>query len=338
MSELDNQISRLAKLTADYRIADGIGQTPENVRAWLDQFPKEHQLTLVRCLTDCLERTYFSQEKFFEFLDMLSTHEKFCGSDAAEFWITCNLLEIQGAGNSQREMVAALKARIKKNTGVKCVGGGKVYVYLDDAIFSGGRARSDLANWVEKSAPAEAELRIVTVGLYGYGKYSVEKGVREAIRNSKKNISIKFWRAVEFENNPHAPELSDVLWPVEIPQNVDAKKYYDSLPKPEKVRFRNAQNTKPTKVFPDPSACTFLEHHLLLAGVEVRKMCPQLTQFQRPLGNILFSSFGFGALFVTFRNCPNNVPISLWAGDPWVPLFPRKTNSDSAFERFVESL
>jgi hypothetical protein len=54
----------------------------------------------------------------------------------------------------------------------------------------------------------------------------------------------------------------------------------------------------------------------------------------RPLG---FGPFGvgFGSLFVTYRNCPNNAPLALWWGDPdadpshpfskWRPLVPRKT-------------
>jgi hypothetical protein len=287
---------------------------------------------------DCLERTYFSQHKFVEFLDMLSSHKEFCGPDPKSFWETCNLLDIQSAGNSQREMVAALKARIKKNTGARCAGGSEIFVYLDDAIFSGGRAKTDLSAWIENSAPTKGELRIVTVGLHGYGQYVVEKEIRAAIRKSEKKLTWNFWSAVKFANHPQYPERSDVLWPSRIPNDNKVVAYYNSLPRPDAVKLRDARITKPTDIFPDVTQRELLEQILLRAGVRVRERCPNLKQFQRPLGNITFSSFGFGSMFVTFRNCANNVPIALWAGDPWIPLFPRKTNSDSAFERFVESL
>lgn len=55
-------------------------------------------------------------------------------------------------------------------------------------------------------------------------------------------------------------------------------------------------------------------------------MCPYLNEYQRPLGNMVLETLGFGSMLVTFRNCPNNSPLALWAGDPWYPLFPRKVN------------
>jgi hypothetical protein len=69
-----------------------------------------------------------------------------------------------------------------------------------------------------------------------------------------------------------------------------------------------------------------LEQEFLKAGLHIRSICPYLNEFQRPLGNTVLDTLGFGSLFVTFRNCPNNAPLALWAGAPWYPLFPRKTN------------
>lgn len=65
---------------------------------------------------------------------------------------------------------------------------------------------------------------------------------------------------------------------------------------------------------------------LLDDGVKIRGMCPHLNKYQRPLGNMILETLGFGSTIVTFRNCPNNAPLAFWAGDPWYPLFPRKTN------------
>lgn len=338
MNDFTANIDKLVEITSDYRVADGISQSRENVSAWLEQFPENIRLELLTSVTDCLGRTYFSKKKFVEFLDMLCTNSKFCGDNAKEFWSGVNLLNIQISGNSQREMVSALKSRIQKNLGLNSGDGEKVYIYFDDAIFSGGRAKNDLVPWIKNHAPPKSELRIVTVGLHSYGHYVVDKAVEEAVKESGKDINFRFWRAVEFKNNPRRPEISDVLWPAEVPDDELVKNYISNLPRPELLKLRNAQLTKPTTVFPNIKQREFLERELLIAGARVREICPQLTEFQRPLGNILFSSFGFGSLFVTFRNCANNVPIALWAGSPWIPLFPRKTNTDSSFERFMESL
>ena len=68
------------------------------------------------------------------------------------------------------------------------------------------------------------------------------------------------------------------------------------------------------------------EQEFLKAGVRVRTLCPYFNEYMRPLGSNLMKTLGLGSLFVTYRNCANNTPLVLWAGDPWYPLFERKTN------------
>jgi hypothetical protein len=69
-----------------------------------------------------------------------------------------------------------------------------------------------------------------------------------------------------------------------------------------------------------------VEQQFLLKGIKIREQSPLLPKYMRPLGNMVLETLGFGSTFVTFRNCPNNAPLAFWAGDPWYPLFPRKTN------------
>ena len=85
--------------------------------------------------------------------------------------------------------------------------------------------------------------------------------------------------------------------------------------------------------------CQFLGLSLVLmmAGLEVRRQCPLLPETIRPLGATLLKTFGFGSTIVTFRNCANNCPPALWAGDPWIPLFPRSTNSDAFMKQLLAS-
>jgi len=84
--------------------------------------------------------------------------------------------------------------------------------------------------------------------------------------------------------------------------------------------------TGPAGLFSSENARDLLEQQVLIKGAQIRQMCPNLNEYQRPLGNSVLKTLGFGSLVVTFRNCANNCPLAVWAGDPWIPLFPRKTN------------
>ena len=76
-----------------------------------------------------------------------------------------------------------------------------------------------------------------------------------------------------------------------------------------------------------------LEQEFLKAGAKIKyELCPDLKENHWPLGYDVFKCVGFGSLLVTYRNCPNNCPLVLWAGAPWFPLFPRKTNTQSAID------
>ena len=336
MSTLDHQLHRLATVTADYREADGFKQTTEKVEVFLSQFPASERTDLARTLSNAFEKSYVSKTNLVKYIDKIAQSKKFCGLDPAEFWATAELLNIQTKGNSQADMVAALNARIKALVGKRPPKTASTFIYIDDAIFSGGTAKSDLEEWVRYTAPVEAELRIVTIGLHGYGQYSVQRHLGKIIREVGKDIKIAFWAFAKFANNPNSPHKSDVLWPREIPDNQDAREYVNSLKYSPKWRIHDDQSV--FGLFESEADRHFLEQTLLIAGLKVRSVCPSLNDFQRPLGNHTFSSLGFGSLFVTFRNCANNVPIALWASDPWIPLLPRKTNTDTAFEKLIESL
>ncbi len=80
------------------------------------------------------------------------------------------------------------------------------------------------------------------------------------------------------------------------------------------------------KIFSSDEGRELLEQQFLAKGAYIRTVCPLLNKYQRPLGNMLLETLGFGSTIVTFRNCPNNAPLVFWAGDPWYPLFQRKTN------------
>jgi hypothetical protein len=90
--------------------------------------------------------------------------------------------------------------------------------------------------------------------------------------------------------------------------------------------LRTPPGTGELKILSSDEGRELLEQQFLAKGAYIRTVCPMLNEYQRPLGNMVLETLGFGSTIVTFRNCPNNAPLVFWAGDPWHPLFLRKTN------------
>jgi hypothetical protein len=108
-----------------------------------------------------------------------------------------------------------------------------------------------------------------------------------------------------------------------IPNDAPTVKYVQAMKYQPTLRTAVAQHDS---IFSSEEGRATLEQQFLVAGVKIRRISPYLNEYQRPLGNSVLETLGFGTLIATFRNCPNNAPLALWAGNPWHPLFPRRTN------------
>jgi hypothetical protein len=56
------------------------------------------------------------------------------------------------------------------------------------------------------------------------------------------------------------------------------------------------------KFFLSEAGRHLLEQEFLKAGLYIRSVCSHLNKYQRPLGNMVLDTLGFGSLFVTFRD------------------------------------
>lgn len=131
---------------------------------------------------------------------------------------------------------------------------------------------------------------------------------------------------LELEDRKRYVNSADVLRPRGIPQDPEVMEYATQVSTNHPFILGTADGIGVNKLYSSEEGRGLLKQEFLRAGVRIRKMRPYLSEYQRPLGNIVLKSLGFGSMIVTFRNCPNNAPLALWAGDPWYPLFPRKVN------------
>jgi len=199
-----------------------------------------------------------------------------------------------------------------------------MYIYIDDVLFSGGRIKHDVTRWIKGDAPQKVKLAIITIAYHRLGQWRTSNDIAAAAKEAGKEIDVTWWRAFEIEDRKKYMENSDVLRPTALPVDPATSAYVADL-KIEPV-FRAPGQLGALGFFSSEYGRSLLEQQFLVSGVNVRKRCPYLNTYMRPLGNSMMGTTGFGSMIVTYRNCPNNAPLVLWAGSPWYPLFPRRTN------------
>lgn len=337
----DQLLQSIANTTADYRADELAAPTPEHVDRWVQQFSPDAQVPILSELDHVLKCTYFSRDRVEVFLRRLITNKDLAGIDPCTFWRNANFLDIQKHGHSQKAMLSLFGLALNKECGVsveRCGSDGGDFIFLDDAIFSGTGIRNDLVNWISTKAPPKAKVHVIAIALYTGSEWAFRVPIADAIKASGKQITITRWRAIELENQKTRKNISEVYWPIGIPEYADVKAYVASE---QKFAFEPRMPGGKTahSLFSSEEGRQALEIHLLSAGVRIRGFCIDPKPILRPLG---FSRFGlgFGSTIVTYRNCPNNAPLALWWGDPdapkshpfskWYPLFPRKTYNQGA--------
>lgn len=335
MGEMDDLLEQVATTIRTYRVGQVDAPTPNHVGRWLSQFTPDKQLPLLREFNHVVKKAFFTKEWIVGFLETLSENQKLAGADPANYWAAANILSIQQVGQSQREMVALLGEALRRRYGLNvatCGVPGGDFIYLDDGIFSGSRAISDLGEWIRNHAPVVAKLRIIVVALHAGGYYWVKGKLEDIARVAGKQVSIDFWRAGVVENRKAYKDTSNVLWPSVVPNAPEVEANVAAL---AASRFPlQLRNPGPVQwPFSSEEGRQILESEFWIAGARIKAKIVEDKEYFRPLG---FGSFGagFGTMLVTYRNCPNNAPLALWWGDGgvstpalnWYPLFKRRTN------------
>lgn len=339
MDDFKRAIEVIVEITKDYRLADGETPTEASVEAWVEQFDSDVQVAILEEMAHVLNETYISKQDTVNFLKDVLHSEKLAGNDPETFWSQTTFLDIQGAGASQKEMNALFDKLMLAEFGFGVDGsaaGSDVFIYLDDGTFTGNRVRRDLENWIKHTAPKSFTLHIINIALHNGGRYFSEGKIEEQAKTVSKDMKLTWWSAVELEDRKIYTNNSDVLRPVSLPDDDNVAAYVEKMKYPP--HFRTVGGKSPKGIFSGEEGRNILEQEFLKAGVRIRDMCPHFGDTQRPLGHMTLDTLGFGSTLVTFRNCPNNAPLALWAGDPWKPLFPRSTNSDTSFRNFINML
>lgn len=315
-------IQAIAAIGADYRPRS---LAADHVEMWIGQFPASAQNAILQELAHVLGRTYFSQAYFRDFFAAVITHKSL--PDPPAYWSRVSFLRLQQVGNSQNDLLSMFSDALQQTYGLAvdtCGAQPERYVYLDDVLFSGGRIKSDLIRWIGTEAPPNAKVDILVLARHTQGSFFSERDIAQAAAAAEKNIALRFFARFLIEDRRARTNVSDVLRPTSIPEDPPTQGYAAGLGVPPV--FRAPGSVGGHAFFSSEQGRNLLEQEFLKAGVRVKEMCPLLKTQHIPLGCTVQRMLGFGSTIITFRNCPNNAPLALWAGAPWLPLFPRVTN------------
>jgi len=336
-------LSTLAETVQDYQLDRDQPRTPDLIEAWLEQFPETVRDPLLEALVHVLPSTYISRARFEEFLDAIALSESIAGqASPADFWRSANLLNIQQGGSSQKEILVLFDQTLRRTHGFNLAETGSEqgdFIYLDDCVGNGSRLRRDVTDWLPTALARNIRLHVITPILFTASSRWVRDGLRDAAQAAGKTISLTNWRieSLQMENRPEFRNDCDVLWPTTLPENEDVRAYADFLSQqgyPPQLRGAGSPGTR--GIFATDAQKQMLEEAFLIRGCEIRREQVNLPPSERPLGFTGLRTFGFGSMFVTYRNCPNNTPLAFWVSqDDYPALFPRKTNTETATENLL---
>ncbi|MFN8471795.1 MAG: hypothetical protein U0822_06335 [Anaerolineae bacterium] len=331
-------LASIAATIADYRHGEIPTPTPDHVERWLCQFHPAHQPVLLSEMDRLLKLYYVSEATAQDFVRRLLTSKELFGRDPRKTLRRTQFLATQRKGGSQHDLLKIVDQTMRQEHGLglsECADTPTQYIYFDDCLFSGGTALEDLTEALPTLRP-RSTLRLVFFAVYWDGVGYLQRALLPLTK--KRGIRVTFWRAHEFCNLPRFRQRYDCLWPRTHFGDPAVQALADSIEaegRPDARTFRPRESIEQEALFSSPAAREVVERAFLTAGARIIASCYEPTPVMRPLGYEGRPSLGYGAIFATYRNCPNNCPLALWWGIPgqWYPLLPRKTREESAFEQ-----
>lgn len=293
-----------------------------HIDQWLSQFESSEQEFIAHTVAKILDNRYITKNEEIDFIEDLINNQILNVNNTMPF-----PLEIQGNGKSQKHLVQHYKNVLSRHPEITYAQD-KV-IYLDDFIFSGGRIKQDLTNWIPLQNKSH-KIYVVVIG-YHSSVWKIKKELQEKNQenNKKNNLNsiLIFLDGIELENRAIKKNESDILWPmIKFFQTEKYREYLDL-----KFTHRDGFINTSYSLFETNEERVKFENICLKYGFKIIEKCETTHKTTRPLGNSYFG-YGFGGLVFNYRNCPNSTPLIFWWGsgdisqpiyNQWHPLMPR---------------
>lgn len=314
----------------------------EHVLKWVNQFDEKDRNVVLQETFHILTEQYYSCEDVYNELDkVINVILKRYGTfDNVVFTNT------QECGSSQRVLYKILEEKLKekmKFQNENFSDSNRIYVYVDDGLYTGCRAQRDISNLLA-FLPVRSTLHVFYLFAYSDSFCYRKQKLKELAL--KKGIKLYFTTNRMFYNdrNSHAKSI-DFVWPSkEARRNSEVDEYEQKLRMTGKTWWMyynlNVYHNE-GGMFSTFESGKVVSEIFLKYGL---KICNRLKNDTfRPLGMSGALNFGLGTFVVTDFNISNTAPLVLWWGsfeetdDPigcWYPLLPRRNNKE--FYQLIE--
>ena len=179
MKELASIIKNFRKGELDVKLDE------EHVERWLSQFSEESQDVILAETTRIFSRWYFNRDYIKnEFLDKVIDElmQRYSFQSIDDLCNNVVFISMQKIGQSQKILVDMLEKCLAKKYDVslqkKATDGQRIFVYLDDGLYSGKRAQKELLPLIEElpeGCTLDAFFMLVYLGSFRY----VEKQIKD---------------------------------------------------------------------------------------------------------------------------------------------------------------
>ena len=345
MGERKKLCKLISDIIKDYRNEEmDLHIDTAHVEKWISQFSKDSQMTILKETLQILSTWYFPKTKIVDLflveIESLLT-QKYEYLTEREMLKEVAFVSVQNIGNSQKQLVNMMKELVYEQymCSINIDNGGKYkhYVYLDDGLYSGSRARKDIKLLLE-NLPHNSTLDVFYL-VAGTQNFSYTMQILKESAKEKK-ILLSMYRVFSLCNNHNARRSDDggwegheskqiCLWPIaSLEENSVVKKYQESLSLSDGQKYylyRRAPWAYDSGVFTSVENRDVVEKEFLLKGIEIVNSFDN-AKGMRPLGYD-YHSFGYGSFCATELNISNTCPLVLWWSINWYPLLPRRTNN-----------
>ena len=360
----DEKLAELASLIQNYREGElDFELDTEHVRKWLSQFTPDSQDVILFETVHIFKEWFISNAYIDEVIDKIIPYlQKRYGFDSLQsVFDSVAFLGTQKDGKSQQEMLSRFidraylqygyQVRTQVSDEISC------YVYFDDGLFTGSRARKDIADCIV-ALPKQSNLEVFYVVACESGFQYAKKHV--GILADQYEITVRFHRYKIIWNDKQVKWNADnstwtwlsrynCLWPSPSTKNCDdVIKYTEKLQnmggKVEKYLFHREQWANDSGPFTTIKNRNTVEKEFLSCGIRILSKIAD-NKGMYPLGYNLWPSFGLGTFCAFEMNITNTAPLVLWWGtnraegnclDDWYPLLPRRINSISEVKQSVD--
>lgn len=326
----------ISKIICSYRKGELSKPLDHNhVLKWVGQFDEEDRSVILEETLHILTRQYYSRKAIEDSVDgILCKIREQVGS--FEDIIFANPQE---QGSSQKILYTIISEKLGAEFRGQCAEfteSSKIYVYIDDGLYTGRRARTDLTALIERLPPNS---RLYVFYLFAYSNacsYRVDQITKLAIN---KKIDICFdWGRMFYNERSYKAKSIDFVWPTVLARKDEEVRVYEAKLKETKkanyLYYNSCAYQKEKGMFSSYDAEERVGYAFLKYGI---KICNQLNKSTfRPLGLTTPPSFGFGSLVATDYNISNTAPLVMWWGSLeenenspvgcWYPLLPRRDN------------